>query len=177
MRMFLYSFIMQCFLLLLQLKWHGVAHINKAKSKTKRNISDFPTKIHGENLTTSQKTIVFYVRCVHGTFKLQVGYRCRHYVLLRNEYSLALCYVMICQCTDSIHGNVLPLTKHTHVHYLHIRPGPCISELVNIHISCCESLQGLLCFSVIIQRCLLFNEVEKSGFQFCGNERIQIKSD
>lgn len=56
--------------------------------------------------------------------------------------------------------------------YLNIRPGPCIGELVDIYISYCESLQGLFCFSVIIQRRLLFNEVRKSRFQFCGEERM-----
>lgn len=48
--------------------------------------------------------------------------------------------------------------------HLHIRPGPCVGQLVYIHVSCCESLQRQLCLSVIIQDGLLLNEAGKGAF-------------
>lgn len=59
--------------------------------------------------------------------------------------------------------------------YLHVGPGPRVGELVDICISHRESLQGLLRFSVIIQRRLPFNEVGKSRFQFCSEERMNTQ--
>lgn len=52
-------------------------------------------------------------------------------------------------------------------YHLHIRPGPCVGELVHIYISCCESLQGQLSLSVIIHDGLFLDEVGKRGFQLC----------
>lgn len=47
------------------------------------------------------------------------------------------------------------------IHHLHIRPCPRVGELVYIYISCCESLQGQLRLSVIIQDGLPLNEGRK----------------
>lgn len=55
-------------------------------------------------------------------------------------------------------------------YHLHIRPGPRVGELVYIHISRRESLQGQLRLSVIIQDGLLLDEAGKRGFQLCMEE-------
>lgn len=60
--------------------------------------------------------------------------------------------------------------------YLHVGPGPGVGELVDIYVSHRESLQGLLRLSVIIQRRLPVDEGGKSGFQFCGEERMDTRT-
>ena len=64
-------------------------------------------------------------------------------------YFLALQHIVIC-------------------YHLHVRPGPCISELVYIHVPWGESLQGQLCLPVEVQDGLALDEAGEGGFQLYG---------
>lgn len=134
---------------------------------------------HGQKLKKCQYiNITLYGRIMFFVFTALLNYKRD-----RDEHTLFLSGKWMHPCFVLSHGLQLYQVKiwafitihkkNTHMLYLHIRPGPCIGELVDIYIPYCESLQGLFCFSVIIQRRLLLNEVRKSRFQFCGEERMR----
>lgn len=62
----------------------------------------------------------------------------------------------------------------TDVPHLHIRPRPCICEMIYINISGGESVQGQLCLSVIIQDGLTLNEAGKWGFELWEEKNLQL---
>lgn len=62
----------------------------------------------------------------------------------------------------------------TDVPHLHIRPRPCVCEMIYINISGGESVQGQLCLSVIIQDGLTLNEAGKWGFELWEEKNLQL---